>query len=164
MWQKGELSVGMEHFCTNCTQVIMAMLYPQLFKGSYCEKRLLAACVHGELHELGLRMLSDFFEMDGWDTDYLGANTPLESIVRAIEEKPVDVLAISATMYYHLENAQKIISAVRQASDAKILLGGYSFRIDDSLWKTLGADGTANNALDAIKLAKQLTGKGIAHD
>jgi hypothetical protein len=35
-----------------------------------------AACVSGELHEIGVRMLCDLLEMEGWNTIYLGANVP----------------------------------------------------------------------------------------
>jgi methanogenic corrinoid protein MtbC1 len=167
LWQTGKISVGQEHYCTNATQVTMSMLYPRLFKGVSSGKRMLAACAQNELHELGLRMVTDFFEMDGWDTDYLGANTPHESIIREIEEKAVDILAIGVTMYFHLEKAQKMIEAVRRATGAgnvKILLGGYIIKIDKTLWQTLGADGSAETARDAIALARKLTAKGTNHE
>lgn len=167
LWQTGKISVGQEHYCTNATQVTMSMLYPQMFKGVSGGKRMLAACVQGELHELGLRMVTDFFEMEGWNTDYLGANTPIDSIIREVEEKSADVLAIGVTMYFHLEKAQKMIEAVRRATGAgnvKILLGGYTMKIDKTLCQTLGADGSAENARDAIALAGKLTTKGNNHD
>ena len=162
LWQTGKISVGQEHYCTNATQVTMSMLYPILFKNPVNGKRLLATCVQGELHELGLRMVADFFTMDGWNTDYLGANTPYDSIVREIEEKSTDVLAIGITMFYHLEKTRKMIEAVRRVTDAgkiKILLGGYTIKIDETLWRTLGADGTAENAQKAIALANKFIAK-----
>ncbi|WP_025719581.1 cobalamin B12-binding domain-containing protein [Paenibacillus sp. 1-18] len=60
----------------------------------------MAACVGSEQHEIGLRMLADLFEMDGWDTYYLGANVPDWSLVQAIVSYKADVVAISATMAY----------------------------------------------------------------
>lgn len=167
LWQTGEISVGQEHYCTNATQVVMARLYPRLFTGRHNGKRMLAACVQDELHELGLRMVADFFEMDGWDTGYLGANTPHESIIREIEEKSAAVLAIGVTMYYHLEQAQRMIEAVRRAAGAvkvRIIVGGYIFKVNKTLWKTLGADGAADNARDALALAQKLTREGSSHD
>jgi len=163
LWQSGKITVGHEHYCTNATQLVMSLLYPRLFTGEVGAKRILATCVEGELHELGLRMLSDFFEMDGWNTDYLGANTPQDAVVSALEEKQADVLAIGATMHYHLEEVEKLIDAIRrsdQAKAVKILVGGYTFSAVDNLWKQVGADGTARDADQAITLANQLTEKG----
>ena len=42
---------------------------------------MVATCIGGELHEIGIRMVADFFEMEGWDTYYLGANTPADAVV-----------------------------------------------------------------------------------
>lgn len=159
LWQTGLISVGHEHYCTNSTQLIMSMLYPKLFSGKRSGKRMLAACVQGELHELGLRMLTDFFEMDGWDTQFLGANTPVEGVVRILEEWRADMLAVGVTMHYHLDEAQKLIGAVRgspRGRDTLVLVGGYTCLVVDNLWQKLGADGTAPDARHAIELASKL--------
>ena len=50
----------------------------------------------------GDRMVADFFEMDGWDTYFLGANTPAESVLRTADERRADVLAVSCTMTFHI--------------------------------------------------------------
>jgi methanogenic corrinoid protein MtbC1 len=87
LWHTGRISVAQEHFCTAATQLIMSQLYPLVFDSDKKGLRCVAACVSGELHELGIRMVSDFLEMEGWDTYYLGANSPASGILSAIEEK-----------------------------------------------------------------------------
>ena len=159
LWQSGQISVGHEHYCTNSTQLIMSMLYPRLFGGERTGRRVIAACVQGELHELGLRMLSDFFEMDGWDSHYLGANMPPEGIVSTMTEFKPDVLAIGVSMHYHLDEAQRLIRAVRdtpETRDTIVLVGGYTCRVVDGLWRKLGADGTATDAQQAVAVASKL--------
>ncbi|MDZ7776615.1 MAG: hypothetical protein U5L09_13885 [Bacteroidales bacterium] len=54
----------------------MSQLYPYIFNSQRVGKSMVAATVGGELHEMGIRMVADFFEMEGWDTWYLGANAP----------------------------------------------------------------------------------------
>ncbi len=61
LWQINRISVAQEHFCTATTQLIMSRLYPQIFSSQRRGRRLVAACVSGELHELGIRMVADFF-------------------------------------------------------------------------------------------------------
>ncbi len=164
LWESGKISVGQEHYCTNATQLIMSMLYSRIFTGAAKGRRLLAACVQGELHELGLRMLSDFFEMEGWNTDYIGANTPSESIVSVLESTKYDLLAVSVTMHDRLEDAKKLIHAVNaspQTGDIPIFVGGYTFLHVDSMWQKIGADGTATDAQQAIRLADEMIQSGI---
>ena len=160
LWQQRKISVGQEHFCTAATQSIMSQLYPYVLSDvQRVGKRLVAVCVGNELHEIGLRMLSDFFEMDGWDTYYLGANVPLDSVLKAISEPRADLLAISTTMTIHLPASQTLIDRVRNdklALKTKILVGGYSFNIDSDLWQKMGADGYAADSAAAITEARRL--------
>ena len=78
LWQTNQISVGQEHLCTAATQLIMSQLYPLIFGTERKNRRIVAACVGGDLHEIGIRMVADFFEMDGWDTFYLGADVPTD--------------------------------------------------------------------------------------
>ena len=159
LWQTGKISVGHEHYCTNATQLLMASLYPRLFKPGKKGLRLLAACVEGELHELGVRMLADVFEMEGWNTDFLGANTPQESVIQMLEATEADVLAIGISMYYHLDKVEQLVSATKKhfkGDEPVILVGGYPFRNVDALWGNVGADGTALDANEAVRTAEAL--------
>lgn len=159
LWQSNRIGVAHEHFCTAATQVIMSQLYPLVFTTPRVNRRFVATCVGGELHEIGIRMVADFFEMSGWDTYYLGANVPVASLVRLVEERRPDVLGISATVAFHLADVEEIIRAVREnpiVGDTRIIIGGYSFLQDETLWSELGADGFASDAAEAVEIANAL--------
>ncbi len=55
----------------------------------------MAICVGGEVHEIGMRVVVDFFEIAGWDTYQLGVNAPGESVLRNSVEHCADPLLIS---------------------------------------------------------------------
>lgn len=158
LWQINQISVAQEHYCTAITQLAIAQLYPMLFENQEDrkEKRLLATCIGNELHELGIRMVADIFELNGWDTYYLGANTPSNSIIQQAIDHKVDILALSATLITHVQEMRPIIERLHKESpQIKILVGGYPFNVDSELWNRIGADGFANNAIDAIHWAEQ---------
>jgi methanogenic corrinoid protein MtbC1 len=140
----------------------MSQLYPRIFAGTKIGRNLVAACVNSELHEIGIRMVADFFEIEGWDTYYMGANTPATSIIQAIEKNRPQILALSVTMPFHQSLLQETIAKVR-ASDAdgrvKIIVGGHALNSSKNLWRNVGADGYAANAEEAVRLAKQLVDK-----
>jgi len=163
LWQLNQISVAQEHYCTAATQLIMSQLYPYLFTGERVGRTMVATCIANDLHEIGVRMVSDLFELSGWDTFYLGANTPVPSILEAVREQRADVLAVSATITPHLKLVRELIADVRAAPDCgavKILVGGYPFRIGPDLWQRLGADGCAQDAATAVELANRLVSDG----
>lgn len=158
LWQTNQISVAQEHFCTAATQMIMSQLYPYIFNGARKDHRLVMACVGGELHEIGARMVADFFEMHGWDTYFLGANTPPESILKTAQERNADILGLSVTMTFHIETARSIIETLRQKPNNKtrVWVGGYPFNLSPQLWQKIGADGYAPDAESALQLSQGL--------
>ena len=159
LWQINQLSVAEEHYCTAATQLIMSQLYPYIFATEKNGLRLVATCIGGDLHEIGIRMVSDFFEMEGWDTFYLGANTPTPSIVQAVAERKAHVLAMSATITYNVRIITEVIAALRARPDTEgvsVIVGGYPFNVAPELLEKVGADAWAPDAQAAIAIAEQM--------
>ena len=157
LWQMNRVSVAQEHYITAVTQSIMSQLYPRIFSGESRNRTVVACCVSGELHEVGVRMVADLFEMSGWDSHYLGANIPAAEVIELAQSTRADAIAVSATLTSHVGRVAELIALARQSLDDKatILVGGYPFNIDNSLWRKLGADGSAQNAADAIRIAEE---------
>ncbi|MCA9114561.1 MAG: response regulator [Planctomycetaceae bacterium] len=163
LWQTGRINVAQEHYCTAATQFVMSQIQPYFLTDQAAGNTLVATCVGDELHEVGLRILADLFEIRGWNTIYLGANAPAESIAQAIVANSARVLAISTTMTRHLFGVEEVIRLVRSfpgCEHVQLMVGGYPFLIDPYLWKRVGADATATDAREAIRVASQLAESG----
>jgi methanogenic corrinoid protein MtbC1 len=163
LWQLNRISVAQEHYSTALTQRIISRLYPRIFSEAVPRigRRAVAAAIGDELHEMGIRMVSDFLEMAGWDTLYLGANTPAEGISESCCDYNADLLCVSATISLHIGELKDLIEDVRRSKPGnwlKIMVGGYPFNLDPELWKRVGADGYARNAKEAVAVAMKLTG------
>jgi methanogenic corrinoid protein MtbC1 len=159
-WSINDVSIAQEHFCSFVTQQIMSQIFTKSVTKKKC--KAVAVAVSGELHEIGLKMVSDFFEMDGWDVYYLGSNTPTKSIIEAIEFTKADILIISATLSSYVdavENLIKVIRLEKECEETKIIVGGQAFNKDKGLWEKVGADGYSVNAKEAIKIANRLVSK-----
>jgi methanogenic corrinoid protein MtbC1 len=159
LWQTNRITVAQEHYFTAATQMIMSQLYPIIFSAKQNGPTLVSACVSGELHEIGMRMLTDIFELEGWNTHYLGANMPSAGIVDTVLALRADVVAISATITSHLPLVREIVDTLRitpGCRDVRILVGGYPFNVSPELWRTVGADGGAPDALQALAVADRL--------
>jgi MerR family transcriptional regulator, light-induced transcriptional regulator len=159
LWLSNQISVAKEHFCSAATQMIMSQLYPYIFSTDRIGKKFIGAAIGGELHEIGIRMVADFFEMNGWDTYYLGANTPASTIIKAVEENEADVIGLSIALPIHRSLLSETIQIIRNSQvgkNVKIIIGGAAL---NGRGKTdfLGSDGFAKDALGAIKLANKIT-------
>lgn len=160
-WQVGEICVAQEHYCTAATQFVMSQLQPYFLTDNSSGKTLVAICVGDELHEIGLRIVADLFEVNGWNSIYLGANSPTESIAQTIVSSGAQVLAISTTMTQHLFGLAEVIRVVRShpgCENVKMVVGGYPFNVDPFLWKRIGADAYAIDAKQAVRVANELVG------
>ncbi|MFH5885282.1 cobalamin-dependent protein [Halalkalibaculum sp. DA3122] len=159
LWQRNEITVAHEHYCTAATQLIMSRLYPLIFSGQKKGSRLVACSVASELHEIGIRMVSDFFEMDGWDTYYMGSNMPDRHLMQSIREHEADLLAISVTLPLHIGKVEQLVDDIRSRSEfdhLKIMAGGYPFTVVPDLWERIGTDATARTARQAVSKANKL--------
>jgi len=156
LWQQDKLTVAQEHYCTATTQLIMSQLHKHVFQTKKNGFKLLATCISEELHEIGMRMVADFFEMDGWETYYLGANTPVSSILDTLRSQRPHLLMLSATMACHVHTITELIAAIRadqELKNQKIMVGGNPFNAAPDLWKEVGADTYAKDAASALDTA-----------
>ncbi len=159
LWQVNKITVAQEHYCSAATQMIMSQLYPQIFAGPRVSRRFVGACVAGDLHEIGMRMVSDFFELEGWDTAFLGSNVPTADLIKTLIDFHPDVLGISTTITPHIAAVAKTIAAVRATpacARITILVGGPPFCAIPDLWKQVGADGTSADARGVVAVACRL--------
>lgn len=159
LWELGKITVADEHYFSLVTEHIMSILYTYIDIYNKKNYSLAALSSSGERHTIGIRMISDLFEIEGWDTYFLGSNTPTNSIIKTIVKYDIDLLAISVTMDYHINSAQSIIHALRDTKDCKsikIIVGGNAFNNDSKLWERIGADGFATTAVEAVNLGSKL--------
>lgn len=159
LWQNNVISVAEEHYCTASTQALMAQFYPQILATPRIGRKVVVACVGNELHEIGTRMVADFFEMAGWDGLYIGANTPAAALVDLVCRERPNLVALGITMTYHLGTARDLVERLRSDSrcaDVKVIVGGYVFHERPDLWRSVGADGAATDAAAAVALGNTL--------
>lgn len=161
MWLLGEINIAEEHFATATTRLVMAQLHARSVCKSANGKTLLAAAVAGNQHDLGIQVVADLFEIDGWRVIQLGANAPAEDLAQAVDFYHPDVVAISVSLATQLPGLKEALTAVRGSevgAAVKILVGGCGMRHVPELAKTWGADDYASNAVEAVARGRALVG------
>jgi MerR family transcriptional regulator, light-induced transcriptional regulator len=158
LWQQNRLTVAEEHLATAITQSAMLRLCARMDFPDGGGPTLLAACGEMERHEIGLRMLCDFMDFEGWETVFLGCSVPTVDLVTMVRDRRPEVVALSASITPHLPQLTATIAAVREAAGSSqplVLVGGRPFLDQPELAGILGADLTAPDAAEAAALLRQ---------
>ena len=147
------LGIWEEHVRTSIVRTVVENCYPYVRKeraNRYGDpvkrdRRVIVVCPTEEFHEIGARIVADFFDLCGFDPTFVGANTPQEEILKAIAQLKPAYVAVSATNTYSLVPAKRVLAqirAVREGSgaDFKIIVGGNAFRANPAFAEEVGAD------------------------
>lgn len=160
LWQSNTISVATEHYCTAATQLIMASIFPRIMGDGSAGKTVVGCCVNSELHEMGIRMVCDFFEMENWTTQFLGSGMPDPDVVEFLDRHKSHLLCISCTTSYNTRRVKTLIEAIRSEfgnSCPPIMVGGRPFTMAPDLVDAVGADAWAANAVEAVSQGQSLT-------
>lgn len=159
--QDKRICIWKEHVRTSIVRTIVESCYPYVIKKrdemnyGYTGTAVVI-CPPEEYHDLGARMVSDFFTICGYDSIYVGSNTPYHDFYNGIDIIRPDIVAISVSNYYNLVATKKIVEDIRNTVTypLKILVGGHAFNDDETKYKEFGADFFARTFEDILKIVE----------
>ena len=129
MWENNEISVAAEHLASGITEIILNNLQFKMQHVPDDQKKILTCCVENEYHQIGIKMISDIFEKNGWKSYFLGANVPTKKLIQFAKLISPNAFALSLSLYFHLPTLGKIVREIRAVfPNSPILVGGQAFR------------------------------------
>lgn len=143
LWEKGTIDVWKEHFISEVTIDLMREIKFREKKRNHESTSIIALNSGPEVHNIGLRMISDILELEGFHVIYLGSNVPVQSLIKAIHTEKPKFIAISVTLEYHIDSAIYMIAAIKDyfgKNSPKIIIGGSAFINYDKVCERTGAD------------------------
>jgi len=121
--------------------------------------RIVIGTVAGDIHDIGKTIVATMLFSAGFDVLDLGKDVPVEEFVRKAKETNADIVAMSALLTTTLPVQREVIEALKKSSlrnRVKVLVGGAPAT---AKWaEEIGADGYAEDPIEAIKVAKRLLG------
>jgi len=158
LWQRGVISVAQEHLASTVVDRVMAAAYTRVEPMNPLKGRAVVTVAPNNFHEIGARMLADCLSLDGWETDYLGANMPQSDLLGFLAGSPPFLVAISSAMLCNLMETEEIVKGIKShpyLQDTHIMVGGGLFLANPDLWHATGADGWTPDAKAAVALARR---------
>ena len=118
---------------------------------------VVAATVKTDIHDIGKNMVSSLLTASGFEVTDLGVDVPIKEIIAKAQELDADIIACSAlltTSMPFLRDLVNLLDAMDQRDRFIVMVGGASVTPDYTAH--IKADGTAANAMDAVKEARRL--------
>jgi len=119
--------------------------------------KILVGTVRGDLHDIGKNMVCTMLKGVGFEVIDLGINITVDDFVKQVSDHKPDILGMSALLTTTMPQMQMIIESLTEAglrSNVKIIIGGAP--VNQKFCDDIGADGYAQDAGDAVALAKRL--------
>lgn len=162
LFEEGEFFLPELMRSAEAMKVAMAIFQPILQEGK--EDRFLGKVVigtiEGDIHDIGKTLVASMMSSEGFEVYDLGADVSINRFIETAEEVGANIICISALLTTTMVNQKTLIDKLveRNIRDKyKVLVGGAPV---SSKWvEEIGADGTAENAVSAVKLAKRLVEK-----
>ena len=123
------------------------------------QKKVVIGVVEGDTHDIGKNLVKIMLETAGFDMYDLGRDVPLDAFIEKAKEVDADIIAMSTLMTTTMGGMGTVIKKLEEAGirdKVKVMIGGGP--ISRKFADEIGAEGYSRNAVEAVKLAKQLTG------
>lgn len=120
-------------------------------------KRIVAATVKGDNHDIGKNILLAMLLSAGFEIIDLGVDTSADEIVQAVKDSGAKVIALSALLTMTMNQISTVDQALREAGlrdNVKIIAGGAPLNL--KIAKELGADDFGADAIDGVRRIKAL--------
>ncbi len=122
--------------------------------------RVVIGTIEGDIHDIGKTLVAAMLSAEGFDVHDLGADVPVQTFIEKALEVDANIICISALLTTTMLGQKKLIDNLKENNlrdRFKVLIGGAP--VSKQWVEEIGADGTAENAVSAVKLAKKLIGK-----
>ncbi|MDP3615502.1 MAG: cobalamin-dependent protein, partial [Rubrivivax sp.] len=155
-WQENIVSVAQEHLATALSQTWMARARALATAAPDNGGRVLFACLAGNHHVMGLRMVADAFELDGWATHSAGPDTSLAALLAKVRQIRPHLVGFSVSLPQHLRGVRDAVAGLRAELGRdcpRLVVGGLVINQFPGLADWVGAEVLGADAVTAAAAA-----------
>jgi methylmalonyl-CoA mutase cobalamin-binding domain/chain len=162
MWKRGEVFLPEVVASAEVFKQCNAIVEPILLATRAPDDRgslVLLATVKGDLHDLGKNMVGAMLRTSGFEVHDMGKDVAADRIIASIRELSPVIIGLSALLTTTVPYQEVVIKALEREGlrgDVKVMVGGAP--VTPEWAEKIGADGYANNAPEAVEIARKLVG------
>jgi len=143
-------------------KVALAVLEPEMIKNKqlrHIPGRVIIGSVAHDIHDIGKDIVAAMLTAAGFEVFNLGVDVAEETFISKVREIKPDIVGMSALLTTTMPGQKNVIDSLKREGlrdSVKVIVGGAPVSRE---WAAeITADGFAENAVEAVKLAKSLLG------
>jgi 5-methyltetrahydrofolate--homocysteine methyltransferase len=123
--------------------------------------RVVIGTVKGDLHDLGKNLVVNMIRTSGFEVIDIGKDVATEKFIEVVLDTKPDVIGLSALLTTTMAMQAEVIEALEKENlrnDLKVIVGGAP--VSEEWAEEIGADAYGSDAVDAVRIVKDLTRRG----
>ena len=159
---KGEIPLPFLMLGAETMQIGLDLVISKIPKGEYQPKAtMVIGSVTGDIHDLGINIMSAVFEAAGIHMINLGRDVPTQKFIKVAEENNADIIGTSALLSGTMFQQKVVLEAIKKQGlrDKYIYMIGGGAMPSGAWCEEIGADGWSTDVMDALEKAKALLAK-----
>lgn len=163
LYEDGEMYLPELVAAAEVMKEALAVLEPELLKSQKSRDilgKVIIGSVAHDIHDIGKDIVASMLTASGFEVYNLGIDIPNETFVAKVKELKPDILGMSALLTTTMPEQKNVIEMLKAEGlrdSVKVMVGGAPVNREWS--DSISADGFAENAVEAVKVAKTLVGK-----
>ncbi|MCK5303868.1 MAG: corrinoid protein [Candidatus Heimdallarchaeota archaeon] len=159
LFEEGEFFLPELMRSAEAMKAAMIILEPMIKegKGDRFLGKVVIGTIEGDIHDIGKTLVAAIMSAEGFEVFDLGADVPVYKFIDKAEEVGAQLICISALLTTTMVGQKRLIDELIQKNirdKYKVLIGGAP--VSRKWVEEIGADGCAENAVSAVKLARRL--------
>ena len=147
-WRSGKLLISTEHRATQIALRLISRAQSSYVNSRRVGLRAIVTSVEGDTHLIGGLTFADLLRVEGWEVDFLGADSPTDSIVEIVQRESPDLVGLSVTIEDYLPNAIETLAAIKELPNPPVVVIGGVVLLENSV---VEADFSSTNAIEAVE-------------
>ena len=162
LFEEGEFFLPELMRSAEAMKAAMTIFKPVLMKGKEDRSfgKVVIGTIEGDIHDIGKTLVASLLSAEGFEVYDLGADVPISTFIDKAVEVDAQIICMSALLTTTMVGQKKLIDQLKEKKlrdKFKILIGGAP--ISKKWVEEIGADGSAENAVSAVKLARKVLGR-----
>ncbi|MGQ4911614.1 MAG: cobalamin B12-binding domain-containing protein [Candidatus Thorarchaeota archaeon] len=121
--------------------------------------KVVLATVKGDIHDIGKNIVGAMLFSAGFEVIDIGKDVDCDEVIAKVKEADTQLVGLSALLSTSMPEMRRVIEALEAAAirdKVKVMIGGAP--VTEQYAQEIGADAYAENAAEAVVVAKRLLG------